>query len=211
MCYNARFISYYNLLCHYYVLLFFLLFFLLCHMGLLFFLLFFLLWHIIFHYFSYYFQLWQGGGICKMARGRQQFLTQAWRNDSNSVYEECQLIFIDRKAHIQNGKLPEGVFLYYYTHYFFLLYALFDLADHDCGRCKCVLGTAFLCTLLLCVATSLWDIGEAANAVWSAQTVLPICYYFALCHYYCNYFFNYTHYSKTKTRFFFWISLQITG
>ena len=39
---------------------FFLLFFLLWHMGLLFFLLFFLLWHIMFHYFSYYFQLWQG-------------------------------------------------------------------------------------------------------------------------------------------------------
>ena len=48
----------------------------------LFFLLFFLLWHIIFHYFSYYFQLWQGAGIWKMARGRQQCLTQAWRNDS---------------------------------------------------------------------------------------------------------------------------------
>ena len=94
---------------------------------------------------------------------------------------------------------------------FFLLYALFVLADHDCGPCKCVLGTAFLCTPILCVATSLWDIGEAANAVWSAQTVLLICYYFALCHYYCNYFFNYTHYPKTKSRFFCWISLQITG
>ena len=94
---------------------------------------------------------------------------------------------------------------------FFLLYALFVLPDHDCGRCKCVLGTAFLCTPILCVATSLWDIGEAANAVWSAQTALLICYYFTLCHYYCNYFFNYTHYSKTKSRFWGWISLQITG
>ena len=45
-------------------------------------LLFFLLWHIISHYFSYYFQLWQGVGTRKMGRGRQQFLTQAWRNDS---------------------------------------------------------------------------------------------------------------------------------
>ncbi len=33
---------------------------------------------------------------------------------------------------------------------FFLLYALFVLADQDCGRCKCVLGTAFPCTQLLC-------------------------------------------------------------
>ena len=94
---------------------------------------------------------------------------------------------------------------------FFLLYTLFVLADQDCGRCKCVLGTAFLCIPILCVTTSLWNIREAANAVWSAQTVLLICYYFALCHYYCNYSFNYTHYSKTKSRFWGWNSLQITG
>ena len=166
------------------------------------------------HYFSLFFLLFSimtGCWHLENGKGQTAVLDPSMEEWLDRVYEECQLICIDRKAHIQNGKLPEGVFLYYYTHYFFLLYALFDLADHDCGRCKCVLGTAFLCTLLLCVATSLWDIGEAANAVWSAQTVLLICYYFALCHYYCNYFFNYTHYSKTKSRFFCWISLQITG
>ncbi len=37
-----------------------------------------------------------------------------------SVNEECLLICIDWKARrSQNGKLPDGAFLYYYTHYFF--------------------------------------------------------------------------------------------
>ena len=34
---------------------------------------------------------------------------------------------------------------------------------------------------------------------------------FALCHYYCNYFLYYIHYSKTKSLVFGWNSLQITG
>ena len=83
-----------------------------------------------------------------------------------------------------------------------ILYALFVLAEQDCGPCKYVLCTAFLCTPILCVTTSLWNIGEAAVAVESAQTVTIIRYYFALCHYYCNYFFDYTHYSTTKSRNF---------
>jgi hypothetical protein len=45
---------------------------------------------------------------------------------------------------------------------FFLLYALFVVAEQDCGFCKCVLRTAFLCTLILSVTTSLWNIAEAA-------------------------------------------------
>ena len=96
---------------------------------------------------------------------------------------------------------------------FFLLYALFVLAEQDCCHFKCVLGTAFLCTPILCVTTSFWNIGEAANAVWSAQTFLLIFYYFALYHYssYCNYFFNYIHYSKTKSRCLGWNSLQMIG
>ena len=85
---------------------------------------------------------------------------------------------------------------------FFLLYALFVFADQDCGRCKFVLCTASLCTLILCVTTSLWNIMEAANAVWSADTGLLICYYFTLYHYYFNYFFYYIHYSKTKKSLF---------
>ncbi len=36
-----------------------------------------------------------------------------------SVDEECLLICIDWKARRQNGKLPDGAFLYYYAHYFF--------------------------------------------------------------------------------------------
>ncbi len=36
-----------------------------------------------------------------------------------SVDEECLLICIDWKALRLNGKLPDGAFLYYYTHYFF--------------------------------------------------------------------------------------------
>jgi hypothetical protein len=36
-----------------------------------------------------------------------------------SVDEECLLTCIDWKARRQNGKLPDGAFLYYYTHYFF--------------------------------------------------------------------------------------------
>jgi hypothetical protein len=63
--------------------------------------------------------------------------------------------------------------------------------DYDCGRCKYVLGTAYLSTLTLCVTARQCNIEEAAIAVGSAQTVQLICYYFALYHYYCNYFFNY--------------------
>ncbi len=33
-----------------------------------------------------------------------------------SVDEECLLICIDWKVHRQNGKLPDGVLWYYYTH-----------------------------------------------------------------------------------------------
>jgi hypothetical protein len=36
-----------------------------------------------------------------------------------SVDEECLLICIDWKARRQNGKLLDGVFWYYYTHYCF--------------------------------------------------------------------------------------------
>ena len=74
---------------------------------------------------------------------------------------------------------------------FFLLCALFYLAEQDCCPCKYVLCTAFLCTPILCVTTSLWNIREAAIAVESAQTVTIIRYYFALCHYYCDYLFDY--------------------
>ena len=94
---------------------------------------------------------------------------------------------------------------------FFLLYALFVLAEQDCGPCNYVLCTAFLCTPILCVTTSLWNIREAAIAVESAQTVTIIRYYFALCHYYCDYFFDYTHYSTTKSRILSWNSLHRTG
>ena len=44
---------------------------------------------------------------------------------------------------------------------------------------------------ILCVTTSLWNIGEA-------QTVTIIRYYFALCHNYCDYFCNYTDYSTNN-------------
>ena len=94
---------------------------------------------------------------------------------------------------------------------FFLLYALFVLAEQDCGPCKYVLCTAFLCTLIQCVTTRLWNIGEAAIAVESAQTVTIIRDYLALCYNYCNYFFNYTHYSTTKGRILGWNSSQITA
>ncbi len=64
------------------------------------------------------------------------------------VDEECLHICIDWKARRQNGKLPDGAFWYYYTHYF-LLYALFVLAEQDCCPCKYVLRTVFLCTSIL--------------------------------------------------------------
>ncbi len=96
------------------------------------------------------------------------------------------------------------MFLYYYTQcytLFFLLYALsFVLAKQDCGLCKYVLRTVFLCTPILSVTTSLWKIGEAAVAVESAQTVTISRDDFALFHYYCDYFFNYTHYSTLAAK-----------
>ena len=63
---------------------------------------------------------------------------------------------------------------------FCLFYALFVLAEQDCSPCKYVLRTAFLCTPILSVATSLWNIGEAAVAVESAQSVTIIRDYFTI-------------------------------
>jgi hypothetical protein len=48
------------------------------------------------------------------------------------------------------------------------------LAEQDCSPCKYVLCTAFRCTPILCVKTSLWIIGGAAIAVECAQTVTII-------------------------------------
>ena len=56
----------------------------------------------------------------------------------------------------------------------FLLYTLFVLAEQDCSPCKYVLCTAFRCTPILCVKTSLWIIRGAAIAVECAQTVTII-------------------------------------
>ena len=167
MCYKVSFISHYNTLWHYYTLLFFLLFFLLWHIGLLFFLLFFLLWHIIFHYFSYYFQLWQG--VC----------TLKWEcADSNSWPIHQGMAHLCRwRMPVQlpqlEGALKEWkvawwsvpVLLYAL---FLLLYALFFTSDKDCSCCKYVLRTADLCTTFLCVTPSLGNSREAAIAVWSA-------------------------------------------
>ena len=94
---------------------------------------------------------------------------------------------------------------------FLLLCTLFLLADQDSSCCNYVLRTADLYASILIVTTSLGNIREAAIAVWSTKTVRLFCYFFTLCHYYCNYFFNYLHYSKTKNRFLGWNSLQITG
>ncbi len=56
----------------------------------------------------------------------------------------------------------------------FLLYALCALAEQDCGPCKGVLRTAFLCTRILGVTTSLCNIREASIAVESAQIITVI-------------------------------------
>jgi hypothetical protein len=79
-------------------------------------------------YFTEYTRLFHGFGTRKMGMCRQQFLTQSWRNGC-LVYEERLHICIDWMAHRQNGKLPDGAFLHYYTHSCFLLYALFVLAE----------------------------------------------------------------------------------
>ncbi len=74
----------------------------------------------------------------------------------------------------------------------FLVYALFDLAEQECGLSdwRYVLRTALLCAPILSVITHLWiiwNIWEAAVAVQSAQTVTIIRYYFTLSHDYCYY------------------------
>ena len=119
MCYKAYIISHYITIIRYYTLLFFLLFFLLWHMGLLFFLLFFLLYHIIFHYFFYYFQLWHSVSTQKMVMCMQQFLTHSPRNGWLVSIKNASSTASTGKAHIKNGKQPEAVFQDYYTHYFY--------------------------------------------------------------------------------------------
>ena len=51
--------------------------------------------------------------------GQTAFLDPSIEEWLKSVCEECQLNCIDWKAHMQNGKLPGGAFIYYYMHYFF--------------------------------------------------------------------------------------------
>ena len=94
---------------------------------------------------------------------------------------------------------------------FLLLCTLFLLADQDSSCCNYVLRTADLYAPILFVTTSWGNIREAAISVWSATTLRLFCYYFTLYHYYCNYFFNYLHYSKIKSRISGWNSLHTTS
>jgi hypothetical protein len=81
------------------------------------------------------------------------------------VDEECQLNCIDCKAHIKNGKPPEAMFQDYYTHYFYYYTLYFSRLT----RILVAVSTSYtlpdLCTLILCVITSVGNIREAAIAV----------------------------------------------
>ncbi len=184
MCYKDRFISRYNTFKHYYTLLFFLLFFLLWHMGLLFFLLFFLLWHIgllffilfflllqiIFHYVSCYFQIWQGVCTRKLECVDSNSWSIHWgMTDKCPWAMPAQLHRLEGAYREEKAAWCSVPGLLYAL--LLLLCTLFFLADQDCGCCKYVLRTADLFKLILCVRTSLGDIREAAIAVWSAQIV----------------------------------------
>jgi hypothetical protein len=141
---------------------------------------------------------------------RQQFFIQSWRNDwLVSMKNACSSASTGRRADRMEsclmGRSCTIICIY------FSIIRIFFLAEQDCGLCKYVLRTVFLCTPILSVTTSFWNIGEAAIAVESARTVTIICYYFALFHDYCDCFFNYTHYSTTKRRIRGWNSLQSTG
>jgi hypothetical protein len=74
--------------------------------------------------------------------------------------------------------LPDGAFLYYYTHYFFY----YKHYSSWLNRIAAPESTSYARTPILCETTSLWNIWEAAIAVESAQTVTIIRDYFALCH-----------------------------
>jgi hypothetical protein len=77
---------------------------------------------------------------------------------------------------------------------FLLLCTFFSLLTRIAVCCKYVLRTADLCKL--CVITSLDSLrGHQGSSLCRlkcpnrrAETVLLICYYFALYHYYCNFF-----------------------
>ncbi len=105
-----------------------------------------------------------------------------------SVNEECPLNCSDW----QDGKQPDGALQsrYYFTHCFFYYMHYVFTPDQDYVRWNHVLRTAYLCTLILCVTTSLWNIGENAMAVGpgSAETVQRICFFlhYTIDHYYCN-------------------------
>jgi hypothetical protein len=124
------------------------------------------------------------------------------------VDKECLLICNDSASTRRRTDRMDPALL---NTLFFLLYALFFLAEQDWRLCKYVLRTVFLCKPILSVTTSLWNIGEAAVAVESARTVTIIRDYFAVIHYSCDYYFNYTISSTTKSRSWGWNSLQITG
>ena len=131
-------------------------------MGLLFFLLFFLLWHIIFHYFSYYFQLWQGIGSRKWDGADSISWPKHWGMAQKCLWRMPAQLHRLEGTHAERkaawGSLP--VLLYAL---FFILYALFVLAEQDRGPCKYVLNTASQCTPSLGVTTSLCNILKAAK------------------------------------------------
>jgi hypothetical protein len=115
-----------------------------------------------------------------------------------TVDEECLLICIDWKAprrrRRQNGKLPGGAFLYHYTHYFFS-YAHLSWLNRIAAPESTFYALRFYVhprsiMAALCATTSLWNIGEAAVTVKSAQNVTIIRDYCTLYHNYCDDFFG---------------------
>ncbi len=130
-------------------------------------------------YFTDYTRLFHGVSTRKMGMCRQQFLTQSRRNDwSVSMKNACASVSTGRLADRMESAWWSVPALLYAL--FFLIYALFVLAEPECGLCRYVLRTVLLCTPILSVTTSFWNIGEAAVAVESAQPVPFICDYFPL-------------------------------
>ena len=146
------------------------------------------------HYFSLFFLLFSiMTGCLQQDNGTVQTAifgpcTEKWLI---SVCEGSKFTWSNWKARKQNGKQPDGVFLNYYTHYFY------NYTDYFSRLIRIASAVSMSFALLLCVPlsnhyyvcyTKLRERQASYNSVWNPNTVLLFYYYFSLYHYYFNYF-----------------------
>ncbi len=154
-----------------------------------------------------YFRLFHSVCTRNMEMCRQQFLIQTcWNDWLVSMKDACSSASTGLPDRIESCLMERSGTI---IRIIFSIIRIICLGWTGLWLCKYVLRTAFLCTPILRVTTSLWNIGEAEVAVEtslyskrveSAQTVTIIRDYFALYHYFCDFFQFYALFHNQKSQ-----------